>query len=251
MRLSSFHNHGWRRQTKPRRNDRSLWLRLCIGLSTYEIHPELISGSRHWRMHPEETEDRRIRQNIIEPFDGTRFILPWSTDPECTLHRRLGSPAIRPEDIEEFAEKVAVSIPQAVLFLRHVTRVEIKRNGTLTKVVLRKQEGNTTTILNGEKATDWHVFEGNFDAKAALLRHANSGYIEAKRQSKVLIAICHDAANAQGLYYATLPTQQQTSLPVHVNADFYPESSRKNLAIGTSYEGASNTCCNSSGFRRP
>ena len=49
-------------------------------VSVYQLtnHPELISGTRHWQMHPEDTEDKRIHiQEMSEPFNGTRFIFPW------------------------------------------------------------------------------------------------------------------------------------------------------------------------------
>ena len=209
-------------------------------VSVYQItnNPELISASHHWRLRPDYTEDSRIqRQTVNEFHNGTRFIFPWAQDPNCSLRNRLGCAAVTSQDVDNFAEKVAASAPQAILFLRNVLQIEIKINGSLSKVVERQREASSVTIKDGMASTRWHIFEGNFDGDALALKTQYAGLIEAKRKAHVTVAIPADPDTASGLYYATLPTQHQTSLPIHINADFFPESNRKRLAFSAGYEG--------------
>ena len=208
-------------------------------VSVYQItnNPELISAGQHWQLHPDASEDSRIQRKRVDPsFDGTRFIFPWAKDPKCKLRQKLGTPAIRQEDIEEFARKIIESIPQSLIFLRHLHCVEIKRNGILLKSLHRALDAGTVLISDGEQTTQWQVFTGDFDSNAVELKRIYSDHIEAKRQAKVAVAVCLNNPQNHGLFFATLPTQQQTYLPIHVNADFYPESNRKHLALESGYE---------------
>ena len=45
-----------------------------------------------------------------------------------------------------------------------------------------------------------------------------------------------DSILNDGLLFATLPTEQSTGLPFHIDADFYPASDRKSIAFGDTHD---------------
>ncbi|MDQ3820332.1 MAG: hypothetical protein M3362_21990, partial [Acidobacteriota bacterium] len=53
----------------------------------------------------------------------------------------------------------------------------------------------------------------------------------------VTIAIPKDNFDEPGLLFAFLPTQHQTGLPFHINADFFPSTDRKRVILGDDYQG--------------
>ena len=69
-------------------------------IAVYQISdcPELISGGRHWILHEEEVEDRRIQvcsgcaKCSTQSLPGTRFVLPWARDPNSALRQGLTGP---------------------------------------------------------------------------------------------------------------------------------------------------------------
>ena len=206
--------------------------------------PELISSGRHWIIdETEKLEDR------IEPCDDpscarshgtvpsrTRFILPWAKNPSSTLRKALSREAITPEAIESTAVALSECVPDAFLFLNKLTEAAVKRNGKELLRLVRLPEADRTLLdINGETRT-WRVFHGDFAEEAKQMR--DRGFpINKGRKSRVTVAIPEDpAAVSSGLFYAFLPTQQETGLPIHINADFFPSSDRKRLILEDGFQ---------------
>lgn len=207
--------------------------RFGIGfVSTYQVtdHPEIRSSGIKLTLHPEEG------QWFIEPFDeseGTSFFLPWAGDPNTEARLALGVSHVGPAHIDQLAEDFQTVLRNSLLFLRHVRKAEVRRNGTLLLACdLERGEGSDLIVSfrpSGE-VEQWHILRTDA-ADAAKRLFATHPRLEAlDRSTKVSIGLRIDPAPlTEGLLYAFLPTEQTTGLPLHINADFFPESDRKAL----------------------
>ncbi len=110
-----------------------------------------------------------------------------------------------------------------MIFLKKIDRIEIKRNGKIYKYFERIKEVGQILISNGKKENDqiWNIIEGDFESSAKVLREKNPGRIEEKRSHFVKIAI-PERIGQPGLFCVYLPTDHETDLPFHINADFFP-----------------------------
>lgn len=215
-------------------------------IAVYQItdRPELISSGRHWVIRPEMPENDRIL--VREPLDvpGTRFKLPWATNPESQLRVDLGVESITRASIDALLAELRRSLPSALLFLRKLTRIELWHDNLLVKEMQRIKQGNQILIQekdeDGTRDTIWYLFGSDFQSEAERIRLQASSHIERKRSHDVVVAIPESAATTgsfQGLFHAYLPTHHQIGLPLHVNADFYPSSDRKRILFEGGYQG--------------
>lgn len=209
--------------------------RFGIGfVSTYQVtdHPEIRSSGIKLTLHPEEG------QWYIEDFDepeGTSFFLPWAVDPNTEARLALGVSHVGPAHIDQLTEDFQAVLRNSLLFLRHVQRAEVLRNGKLLLACdLQRGEGSDLVVRlrpTGE-VEKWHILRtdaaGLAKAKGLFATHPR---LEAlNRSTKVSIALrIEPAPLTEGLLYAFLPTEQTTGLPLHINADFFPEPDRKSL----------------------
>ncbi|MBN2034600.1 MAG: DUF3883 domain-containing protein [Deltaproteobacteria bacterium] len=232
-------------------------------IAVYQItdHPEVISGNRHWLLHDEESEDKRIQvcpgceRCQSSDLPGTRFILPWAYDPHSSLRKELRAESVRKEDQVALIQDLESKLPVAMLFLKNIERIELRENGELHKYFERLQLEDQLIITDGNTADDriWNIFKGGFEELAQSLRDKHPGRIEGKRSHTVHIAIPEEPESL-GLYCVCLPTEHDTGLPFHINADFYPSSDRKKIILESDYqsqwnyaaiEGAAKTLANS------
>ncbi|MBX7136112.1 MAG: DUF3883 domain-containing protein, partial [Fimbriimonadaceae bacterium] len=209
--------------------------RFGIGfVSTYQVtdHPEIRSSGIKLTLHPEEG------QWYIEDFDepeGTSFFLPWAVDPNTEARLALGVSHVGPAHIDQLTEDFQAVLRNSLLFLRHVQKAEVLRNGQLLLACyLERGEGSDLIVRfrpTGE-VEKWHILRtdaaGLAKAKGLFATHPR---LEAlNRSTKVSIALrIEPAPLTEGLLYAFLPTEQSTGLPLHINADFFPEPDRKSL----------------------
>ena len=108
--------------------------------------------------------------------------------------------------------------------------MDLLRNGEQVTQVTRVVEGDTVLVdCNGETKI-WRFFEGEFGKEASNLRAKFSSLIDADRSSRVRIAV-PDSLVDTGLLFATLPTDQATGLPFHIDADFFPAYDRKSIVF--------------------
>lgn len=144
-------------------------------ISVYQItdSPELISGKRHWIIRPDAEETRRIEARSVEgaTFEGTRFIFPWALDEMSPLRQRLRTQAVRMPDIADaFIDVLSKALPDAILFLKHVRRIELRRNGTVAATVQRVDNGDQVVVQNSEELRLWRTLSGSFDREADRLK---------------------------------------------------------------------------------
>lgn len=205
--------------------------RFGIGfVSTYQVtdHPEIRSSGIKLTLYPERG------QWFIEAFeepDGTSFFLPWANDPNTEARLALGVSHVSPTHIDQLADDFQTVLSKSLLFLRHVRKAEVRRNGQLLLACdLDRSEGSDLIVSfrpSGE-VEHWHILRADA-ADAAKHLYATHPRLESlHRSTKISIGLRIDPEPlAEGLLYAFLPTEQSTGLPLHINADFFPESDRK------------------------
>lgn len=207
-------------------------------IAVYQItdHPELFSTGRHWIFRPEEPEERRIEESIIEDEGLTRFRLPWAMDPDSPVRRALRIEAVSPEDIERFTKEISEVLPDTMLFLRKLERIELCCNGKRMKLIQRLVDRNQIIIQDGTNVRLWYLLSGHFVEEEKHLRAEFGARIEPKRSSEVKVAIPEPGVEVEGRLCAYLPTQHRTRLPFHINADFFPSSDRKRILFENDYQ---------------
>ena len=210
-------------------------------ISVYQVtdRPEIYSAGRRWTLHPEVREDHRIvqvRDTSITEEKGTVFKLPWAFE-DSKVRRELKVSPVNPGDINSFVDKLNDSLPKAILFLKKLDTIELRRNGKSVRRITRAISGNTITVACDDvsRRQIWRILKGNFTDEALKLKAQFSSYIENNREDRVQIAI-PDVLRNDGLLFATLPTEQSTGLPFHIDADFFPTSDRKSIAFEDAYD---------------
>lgn len=205
--------------------------RFGIGfVSTYQVtdHPEIRSSGVKLTLHPEEG------QWFIEPFEqpeGTTFFLPWADDPNTEARLALGVSHVSAAHIDQLVDDFQKVLRKSLLFLRHVRTAEVRRNGELLLACDLDRGDGSDLIVSfrpGDEVEQWHILRADVAAAAARLYASHPRLESLGRGTKISIGLRIDPEPlAEGVLYAFLPTEQSTGLPMHINADFFPESDRK------------------------
>lgn len=214
-------------------------------IAVYQITdvPELISAGRHWILHEERTEDQRIEvcpgcpNCSAADLPGTRFVLPWARDPDSALRKALRADGVSSDSPRWMAEELEQSLPVAMLFLKRLRAIEIRRNGRSVRRFERLDEAGSLILSNGDPAKEriWHIVRGDFAEPAETLRGSHVDRIEPKRSSAITLAIPATSEDT-GLLCACLPTEQNLGLPFHLNADFFTTNDRKAVILAADYQ---------------
>ena len=214
-------------------------------ISVYQItdHPELLSAGRHWRLHEDKPTANRIEVCLgcaacqAGSLPGTRFVLPWASDPKSVLRARLEVAEFDPAGPGVLLEFLRHALSGAMLFLKRLKTLSLKSSGDLLGKYERMDDGQSIILSDGDSSRDtiWHLLSGDFSAEAEALRSAQPGRIEAKRRADVTLAIDSSLAS-RGLLWACLPTEHSLGLPFHVNADFFPTVDRKRILFDRDYQ---------------
>lgn len=208
--------------------------RFGIGfVSVYQITdtPTIRSGVIELQLNPQTQE---VMRNEIPHFHGTRFVLPWASTASDVRTGLNASPT--PPDV---ADKVVVEISQvlksSLLFLRHLRRVELRRNGQLV-VGVSIDRSAEEVMLDFKPSGDlqhWLLLSRTADDVLLELglREKYEALNRLERATKVSVAVPLTSESIEGLLYAYLPTRQTTGMPIHVNGDFFPHASRQAIVL--------------------
>lgn len=207
--------------------------RFGIGfVSTYQVtdHPEIRSAGIKLQLHPEKG------QWFVESFEqpeGTTFFLPWADDPNTQARLALGVSHVSTAHIDQLVADFQKVLRKSLLFLRHVRTAELRRNGKLLLACdLDRTDGSalTASFRPSGEVEHWHILRTDAADSAARLYATHPQLKYLGRGTKISIGLrINPEPLAEGLLYAFLPTEQSTGLPLHINADFFPESDRKAL----------------------
>ena len=208
-------------------------------ISVYQItdQPEIHSAGRRWVLRPDNQEHQRIEEwldSSITEDKGTRFRMPWAFN-QSRIRQELKATTVDAAYIASFVEELRKTLPRAILFLKQIRKMELRRNGVPVCRVTRELHGDCTVVNCDGASQRWRVFDGTFRSAAVQLRAEYGDVVEASRSSDVRVAVS-DSTPVSGLLFATLPTEQSTGLPFHIDADFFPASDRKSIAFGDSYD---------------
>jgi hypothetical protein len=205
--------------------------RFGIGfVSTYQItdHPEIRSSGIKLTLRPE------LGQWYIEPYEesfGTSFSLPWADNPETEARLALGVSHVSASHIDQLAEDFCDVLRKSLLFLRNVRKAEVRRNGQLLLACDLDRGDNSDVIVSFRPSGEvehWHILRADAIEAATALYEKHPRLESFHRSTKISIGLRIDPEPlTDGLLYAFLPTEQSTGLPLHINADFFPESDRK------------------------
>lgn len=245
---SEFSEDDFKRMQKiaggDRRSDEWTIGKFGIGFtSVYLITdtPQIISSGKHWIFRPEQTASQRIEQKKFEASLGTTFLLPWANT-NSFIRQKLNLVPITTQLISQFVKEVEDSLSKALLFLENLKKITLAVGNESISVV-REYDNERILIkfLDHQGYTEeqgWYLLHGDFSQYATLLRNEyGENNIPLKRKTTVTIAIPENDQNLKGLVFAFLPTQEETDLPLHVNADFFPSSDRKRISSDNDYRG--------------
>ncbi|MHC5914267.1 MAG: sacsin N-terminal ATP-binding-like domain-containing protein [Nostoc sp.] len=246
---SEFSEDDFKRMQKiaggDRRSDEWTIGKFGIGFtSVYLITdtPQIISSGKHWIFRPEQTASQRIEQKKIEASLGTTFLLPW-VNTNSFIRQKLNLVPITTQLISQFVKEVEDSLSKALLFLENLTKITLIVGDESISVV-REYDNERILIkfLDHQRCITeeqgWYLLHGDFSQNATLLRKEyGENNIPLKRKTTVTIAIPENDQNLKGLLFAFLPTQEESDLPLHVNADFFPSSDRKRISCDHDYRG--------------
>ena len=206
--------------------------RFGIGfLSTYQVtdHPEIRSSGIKLTLVPESGE-WFIEEAYDEPC-GTTFFLPWARDPHTEARLGLGVSHISASHMERIADDVKQVLRQSLLFLRHVRSAEVRRDGALLLGCDLERGDGSDLIVSFRPDGDveqWHILRADAADAVTRLYDTHPQLASLKRSTEVAIGLrTEPELLREGLLYAFLPTEQSSGLPVHINADFFPEADRK------------------------
>ncbi|HED14143.1 MAG TPA: DUF3883 domain-containing protein [Gammaproteobacteria bacterium] len=207
--------------------------RFGIGFSSaYQIadHPEIQSAGLKLTLVPE--EGKCYRKPDPEE-NGTTFHLPWATDPRSPGRQALGVSHVTPSHIQQITADCEKVLHHSLLFLRHLEKAELRRNGEVQLTVALDRRDDAELIVSSEpkgKVERWFVVRANAASQTKSIYEKYPQLELLNRKTEVSVAIRVDPEPLEeGLLYAFLPTRQSTGLPFHLNADFFPEDSRKTI----------------------
>ena len=205
--------------------------RFGIGfLSTYQVtdHPEIRSAGIKLTLVPESGEW------FIEPCDGrggTTFFLPWARDPHTEARLGLSVSHIGESHIDRIADDFRRVLRQSLLFLRHVRSAEVRQDGALLFACDLDRGDGSDLIVSfrpGGEVEQWHILRADAADAVTRLYDTHPQLAALDRGTEVGIGLRTGPEHLpEGLLYAFLPTEQSSGLPLHINADFFPEADRK------------------------
>ncbi len=208
--------------------------RFGIGfVSVYQITdtPIIRSGNVEIRLNPQTQE---VIKSEVAQTDGTKFILPWAAT-ESEVRSGLNASPTPPDVADKVVAQVENVLESSLLFLRHLKRVELRRNGELvTKLEIERSKEEVKLNFQPTGITRrWLVLSR--EADDIVISDKISEQLKAMdrldRSRTVNIAIPLDLDQFEGLLYAYLPTRQTVGMPVHINADFFPHASRQAIVL--------------------
>ena len=119
----------------------------------------------------------------------------------------------------------------SLLFLRHIRNAEVRRDSELL-LSCELERGNETKLRvsfsPGGEVQQWHILRADAADAASQLHDKFPQLTSLNRSTQVSIGLrTKPEMLSEGFLYAYLPTEQLSGLPVHINADFFPEPDRK------------------------
>lgn len=203
--------------------------------------PEIKSGRLHWIVDETAPEDDRITESELDPpHEGTRIILPWARDSKSPFRVKVGAAPVPADVKDQLLAALDEALAPAMLFLRNLEAIELALDGEVIRRITRQLIDDDLLIDDGGEERRWRVLRGDFADEADRLRAQHEGRIESARRPDVAVAV-PIGFDVEGRLCATLPTATPSGLPVHISAELYLKSDRRQLGMGTAHHSDWNT----------
>ena len=194
--------------------------------------PGITSGNLRMIFLPAEN---KIQVKLVPEHEvGTSLYLPWATDPDSLIRLGLEKPAIKKEHIPGIVSEIIASCVRSFVFVRHLKSIKVSVDSKVQLHLLREKNEDEIVITDVllAKATSWLLLKSDSESEGNLevLRKSDRNFESRRNEFEILIPKEIDESFS-GLLYATLATNQRTFMPFHINADFYPDTSRNNLSF--------------------
>jgi hypothetical protein len=213
--------------------------RFGIGfVSVYQITDTPIVRSTGTQLKLDPLSGKGVVSRIPE-IEGTEFELPWAAE-ASDIRAELHAAPTPPDVVSRAVAEISDTLRSSLLFLRSLTKVEVRENGRLRIAVEINRDNELVTLDFGPEGQDrWLVLSGDAsdEIETRELTARFDVLQELKRNRSVSVAIPVESADIEGRLFAYLPTQHLTGLPLHINADFFPHASRQDIVLkGESHE---------------
>lgn len=192
--------------------------------------PVLSSSGKRWAIDETRPEESRIYSEDVPDEGGTVFVLPWARE-LSHMRQELEQPVVTDDSILELTDELFASVPESMLFLRRLTRIRVCTQ-TRTVTFSRSRTGRTIEVGSSDGGVKrWHVLEGSLATRAEELRTEYPNELRRPRSSSFSVAVSLTGSPSSGRFFATLPTDESTWLPVSLQGSFFPKPDRKRIRL--------------------
>lgn len=201
-------------------------------VSSYQIcdHPEIESAGLKVKLNP---LDANADVDESDHVKETQFYFPWAKDSASATRVELGASPLTDDDIKRIGSDFKKVLKRSLLFLKNIKEVVLKKNGTkLLRCRIERKPDETIITYSPQKKTEkWHIIHCDAESVANGLMEKYPILKNSDRTARASLALRldKDGFKEDGYLYAYLPTQESTHLPLHINGDFFPQTSRKAL----------------------
>ena len=209
--------------------------RFGIGfVSVYQLtdQPIIRSGDVELTLDPL-SEKNHIR--TIDAVDGTEIQMTWALDDRSPIREALNASAFSSESLGALQTDLVATAEGCLLFLKNLESIEVLRNGTRVSFVTKSVEDENHVDLFFERKDQqekWYVIHLDAEEAARPLKEKFVAIERLDRQTAAQVAFrIDDHGERIGRLFAYLPTEQDAPVPCHINADFFPEQTRKALVL--------------------
>lgn len=209
--------------------------RFGIGfVSVYQLtdQPIIRSGDVELKLDPL-SEKNQIR--TIDAVDGSEIQMTWALDDRSPIREALNASAFSVESLGALQKDLVNTAEDCLLFLKNLGSIEILRNSKRVSFVEKTVEDENHVDLFFERKDQrekWYVIHLNAEEAARPLKERFVAIERLDRQTTAQIAFRVDDHDERiGRLFAYLPTEQDAPVPCHINADFFPEQTRKALVL--------------------
>lgn len=209
--------------------------RFGIGfVSVYQLtdNPIIRSGDVELTLDPL-SEKNQIR--TIDAVDGSEIRMTWALDDRSPIREALNASAFSPESLGGLQTDLVATAEDCLLFLKNLESIEVLRNGKRVSLVEKSVEDENHVDLFSERKGQrekWYVIHLDAEEAARPLKERFVAIERLDRQTTAQIAFRVDDHDERiGRLFAYLPTEQDAPVPCHINADFFPEQTRKALVL--------------------
>ena len=214
--------------------------RFGIGfVSVYQVTdtPIINSGPYSMTLDPSKSLTELLDSPTV---NGTMFTLPYALDPDTQLRSFLGSiGTFDTSRLDEYGSIISDASAKSLYFLRHLTRITVRRNGILiSEINIERMDKFKRKVQIRDKSDQireevWLIITSLGNSLLDEVEKKYPNLVNERRKKIVEISFPINDKNefSSGLLYAFLPTEQKTELPFHINGDFFPLSDRKTVHL--------------------